>query len=502
MARSGGQTMQGLRRENAALKRKVTRLQNQLQKLRAIIASLNEKIARLTRHSGNSSKPPSSDLFAGQSKADDKEQQSSSNQNTPKAKGGKKTKGSKRKIGGQPGHPRHQRPPFPEKQIDYVHDYYCSGCPRCGSKDLQHDPTDSPRILQQAELPEKPLQYHQHQAHQSFCRDCQSSFYADFPAEVKAAGLCGPRLTAAFSFMKGQLPVSYTGIQQFSFEVLGFPISRGQLTNLSNKTSSATAVPYQKVITQLPWERILNIDETSHKENGRLMWTWCFRAQDFALYHISDTRGSAVLLNLLGKEFDGFIGCDYFSSYRKYMGEINGQLQFCLAHLIRDLKFLCAHPDWLVRKYGQELLRQVKRLFTAIHNAQAAGREPRPERLKAISKEIINTATCPPNRVHRLIGNMAKRFRDHGKDFFTFLTTPGLEPTNNLAERALRFVVIQRRMTQGTRSIAGRLFCERIWTVVSTCAIQKRSVFGYLYQALQAYFRGEPAPSILTFDTS
>ena len=75
---------------------------------------------------------------------------------------------------------------------------------------------------------------------------------------------------------------------------------------------------------------------------------------------------------------------------------------------------------------------------------------------------------------------MAERFAKHGEAYFTFVTTPGVEPTNNLAEQAIRFVVIDRHITQGTRSEAGRQWSERIWTVVATCAQQKQSVYEFL----------------------
>ena len=80
---------------------------------------------------------------------------------------------------------------------------------------------------------------------------------------------------------------------------------------------------------------------------------------------------------------------------------------------------------------------------------------------------------------------------------FQFLTTPGIEPTNNLAEQAIRFVVIDRRITQGTRSQRGDRWCERIWTVMATCGQQGRSVFAYLESAVTAWFHGAESPTLL-----
>src|SRR5580693_7444256 len=85
---------------------------------------------------------------------------------------------------------------------------------------------------------------------------------------------------------------------------------------------------------------ILNVDETGHKQSGERMWTWCFCAKLYTLFKIDPTRSGDVLIEVLGNEFDGVLGCDFFSAYRRYHREFHVSLQFCLAHLIRDVKFL------------------------------------------------------------------------------------------------------------------------------------------------------------------
>ena len=119
--------------------------------------------------------------------------------------------------------------------------------------------------------------------------------------------------------------------------------------------------------------------------------------------------------------------------------------------------------------------------------------------LEAARQRMMKVATTRvPATKHA--GNLAKRFRQHGKAYFRFITTPGIKPTKNLAEQAIRFVVIDRRITQGTRSETGRRWCERIWTVIATCAQQGRSVFHFLLDSIQAHFRGIPPPSLLPSD--
>jgi transposase len=239
----------------------------------------------------------------------------------------------------------------------------------------------------------------------------------------------------------------------------------------------------------------LNVDETGHKENGESLWTWCFRAETYTLFKIDPSRGSDVLLEVLGREFDGVLGCDYFSAYHKYMNKFSVQVQFCLAHLIRDVKFLTTLTDRVTKAYGQRVLDRLRKLFRVIHRREEMTEAQFAKAIEKARHDLVTTAKRAPPRSEAR--NMAKRFRLHGASYFRFITTPGIEPTNNLAEQAIRFVVIDRRVTQGTRSENGRQWCERIWTVMATCAQQGRSVLEYLESTIRAYFNGQPTPSLL-----
>ena len=259
------------------------------------------------------------------------------------------------------------------------------------------------------------------------------------------------------------------------------------------------------MLKSLPLEQNLNVDETGHKENGDKFWTWVFRAELYVLFKIDKSRGSKVLLDVLGEDFNGVLGCDYFSAYRKYMKDFNITMQFCIAHLIRDIKYLTGLPDAQTKAYGKKLLAAVKDMFKVIHGRETLDPDAFGRALERARQTIMNTAlTDVPSKLDkngketkREAFNMAKRFRENGKAYFEFITTPGMAPTNNIAEQAVRFVVIDRRITQGTRSKKGRETNERLWTVVGTCALQGRSAFEFILQAVRAYFRNQPTPSLL-----
>lgn len=454
----------------------------ELEELRARVVALEAELAKAKKHSGNSSKPPSSDIV-----------------NPPK-KQSKKGGGKKRKRGGQRGHKRNERPLFSPEEIKHFWDYFYQDCPDCGH---HLDMADAPsRVIQQVEIEEQPISVEEHRAVAQWCERCQKMHYAPFPEDLVKAGLVGPRLTALVAYMKGVCHASFSTIRKFLRDVVGVKVSRGHLSKLVQKVSASLKDPYEELLALLPNEEFLNVDETGHKDQGKRFWTWCFRAACYTLYKIDASRGSNVLIEVLGEEFNGVLGCDYFSAYRKYMRlNENVALQFCLAHLIRDVKFLATHPDPQNRAYGEQLLSDLRRLFSVIHRREQYKTEEhfQDHLYKACSDLMWDVHEEMNTRESKNIG---KRFARHADSYFQFLTTPGIELTNNLAEQAIRFVAIHRRMTQGTQGEAGQRWCERIFTAITTCQQQDRSVFDFIYRAVKAYFQNAPPPSLLAPDTS
>ena len=452
--------------------RRIAELEQQVAALTAQVEQLTAQIARLLKNSATSSKPPSSDIVKPPKPP------------TPPGGG---------KIGGQPGHPRHQRQPFAPEQIDRVEKYTLNQCPGCGGELTAA--TVVPRVIQQIELVPRPVEVVEHQAGAYYCRRCRKVHYAPLPAVVERGGLIGPELTALIAYLKGVAHASFSTIRRFCHDVLKITISRSQLVKLINKATAAMDFAYQQLRTSLPAEDCLNVDETGHKDNGQRWWTWCFRAELYTLFKIDSSRGSQVLIEVLGREFEGVLGCDYFSAYRKYMGDFDVVVQFCLAHLIRDVKFLTTLPDQATAVYGQKLLDGLRAMFHVIHRREQLDAAEFAQALQQARDELLATGQQAPQT--RAARNLAERFRLHGEAYFRFITTPGIEPTNNLAEQAIRFVVLDRLVTQGTRSERGRRWCERIWTAMATCAQQGRSVFEYLRDALDAHLRGDATPSLL-----
>ena len=384
-----------------------------------------EQLAAAKKDSSTSSKPPSSDIV--------KRKPSSDEEGEPK-----------RKIGGQPGHPMHQREPFPPEQITSFHTHLLDACPHCGGEVQRTGPPA--KFVQQVDIERPPLTIEQHTCPEYWCEHCQKICHAPLPLPIERGGMIGPELTALIAFMKGACHASFSTIRTFLRDVVGVTVARSTLNNTIQKVSAALDSPYDELSIASAFADLLNIDETGQKNNGQLWWTWCLRADLYTLYKIDSRRSADVLLELLGKDFDGVIGCDYFSAYRRFMREVDVIVQFCLAHLIRDVKFLTTLPDARDRAYGERLRAALKDLFAVIHRRDEMSAAAFARELQAARDWVLHRGLydVPPTRHAQ---NLAKRFREHGAAYFTFVTTPEVEPTNNLAERAIRFVVIDRHIT-------------------------------------------------------
>jgi transposase len=279
----------------------------------------------------------------------------------------------------------------------------------------------------------------EHQSLASHCAACDKTHVCTIPPEIRKAGLCGVELSSIIGFLKGACHASLATIRKYLRDVYDLKLSRGLLAKVITKVSQAIAPLYEDLFGKLKAERILNIDETGHRDSGKRMWTWCFRGSEFTVFKIDPSRGSGVLLEVLGEEFNGIIG------------------------VIHGREELGARFDGELEDAAMEVLTRAR-------------------------------FRVPDDKKAR---NLSARFANDGESYLKFLTTPGLEPTNNLAERAIRFVVIDRKVTQGSKSEGGQRWLERIWTLMATCSDHDRSLMDVLRNSLEHFFRGERPPPLL-----
>jgi transposase len=330
---------------------KVFRLERENDELRRIIyeqscriAELLSEIASLKKNSGNSSKPPSSDIV--------------------KAPLSKLPRKKKRKIGAQKGHRHHLRTPLAKDAIDEIIQHELSFCPQCHGKLIA---TSNIKKFQQVELVAKPIFVTEHQQQEYWCDNCQAYHTAPLPSVVRREGLFQPQLTALVGYLKGACHLSFHTMQQFFRDVLGIQVSTGFLNKQIQKVAQSLEEPYQELLSYLPLQKHVHSDETGWKVNGKRWWVGALRCADFSVFHLGG-RSHKELIELLGEDFSGIISSDFFSAYHAFAKKYPNVLsQFCWSHLIREVKFIAEKSSPEAAVYGQRLLRAIEAMFHTIH---------------------------------------------------------------------------------------------------------------------------------------
>jgi transposase len=470
------QEIERLREENE-------RLRQQLEEQAKRIADLERQLALRQQNSTITSKPPSSDGLAGE----------------PRTRGRRVR--SRRKAGGQPGHPGHHRELVPVERVDAIVDLVPEACGRCARRLHARHTIGAPRRHQVTELPAIAAHVTEYRCHRRQCPACDTITLAALPDEH--ANQFGPQLTALIAYLTVVCRMPRLVVQRFLEGALQIPICLGSTQHAWEETSAAVAAPYAELETAVPREAVVNADETGHRTNGEKRWLWTFVARTFVLYRIAASRGSDVLQLVLGETFAGILGSDRLPAYLKYGV---GQRQFCWAHLTRNLLSaldLATTPS--ARRFCREALALDRRLFRLWHRFRgdptARGSPltraeliakvlPIEKRLFALGERYLNAANAD-------VRNLAYVFFVHNQHFFTFVYEEGVAPTNNSAERALRTAVQWRKIMFGTRSEQGERAVERLLTVVRTCQLQQLNALAYLTAAIAAHRRHHAVPSLL-----
>jgi transposase len=443
--------------------------------LLAQIAELSARVAELEARLGktpqNSSLPPSAQH--------------------PHAKPPQKKLKSKKRRGGQPGHPRHERPLLPTDECDAVRSFKPTECRRCGTKLRGNDP--EPLRHQVWELP--PIEPHvtEYQRHRLMCSCCGETTCAQLPCGVPT-GQAGPRLVALTALLMGSFRQSKRRTALFLSTVLGQPCSPGWVVKLQNQATAAVRPAYDELTAALAQEPVVGMDETPTKEADAKAWLWTGVAPRFTVFAVRPSREGTAVSDLLGESFAGVVTCDRAKMYWQVE-----RLQWCWAHLQRDFQALVDSGHAQAKRLGYDLRCGARRLFEhwANYRDGTISRAALVRRMGPVRRRMERLLLRGSQRGNRLFQGMCRELHKHRERLWVFLRHEGVEPTNNASERALRHAVIWRKLSFGTQSPDGSRFVETMLTVIESCRQQKKNAFDFVAQAVQASFERQKTPSLL-----
>jgi len=436
-------------------------LVGQQQQIAELEKRLEKLQAQLNQNSSNSNKPPSSD---NPYKKPPKE-----------ALGAQRTEQEKGKAGAKKGHQGHSQQLLPSTQQKQV---MPQSCP-CGSAEFED--LGVYHTHQHIELPEIVLQVTHFLLHEGRCLACGKKSKGRVPAEYQ--GGYGARLSAFIAEVVGMQGNSRSTIQTFCWSLLKLPVSLGGIQKVLDRACVAIKPHYEEIGNQAREASLNHVDETPWYKKGALCWLWVMANSWVAFFMIHKNRSEEAFKELIG----GWMGILVSDGYRVYQKWV-GWRQSCLAHLIRRAKGLAARDDPAIAKFGRRARDELQRL---VHMAKAPPSQGQWRAFYARLSHLISSHyTCADEA-----GRLARHLHKEMESLYLFLKQEGVEPTNNFAERMIRFAVLWRKRSQGTTGEKGNRWVERILSLRQTCRLHQKSSYEVLVHALDCHFKGQ-APDL------
>lgn len=357
------------------------------------------------------------------------------------------------KPGQKKGHKGTTRPqPEPTEHIESK----LKSCPDCGKR-LGEPIKVERKIIEEIPepMPVKVIEYITNHYHCKTCNKDITEKHPDNPDE----GLFGKNVLAQTALMKFEDRLPLRKLKAVLKRQYGLDVSIGAIFDFTRRVQEKLEPVYSLILKRIRSSKITYIDETSIKVNGRKYWIWIFVTESDTFIVIRKSRGMKVLKEILTRKYRGFIVCDGWKSYPNFTSKI----QRCWAHLLRELKYLAEKIDEAIPLY-----RYMHKLYNKL--VKFIEKEPPPEIRKRKWYEARATMRRWLDREYKnsSVKKIIEKMRNGFDHWFTFIINPGIEPTNNIAERALRESVVQRKIIGTLRNEKGTHIFEVLMSVFAT----------------------------------
>jgi transposase len=459
-----------LQAENDELKAMLVKL---LERVDGLLARIDELEARLKQGSGNSSKPPSSDM-------------------------GRKRKPpvepSGRKRGGQPGHEGKTRDLVPESEVDAVVDRDPEQCERCAEPLI-----DAPRldacIRQICETPEFKAFIQQFNLWTKACPKCGHISRGRMPGG-SPKGAFGPRLQARIGLLSGRYRMTRREVVSLSKAMFGVRISLGSAQACCKAVSEAVAQTAEGIHAEVKRAPFVHADETGFGRCGKdRMWLWTAATRDTEAFRLLTGRGREQAEDLLGQDFGGILHRDRWKPYEKLTGATH---QLCHSHIRRDFQSMLESMGETGTQ-GCMLKLASDQAFHLWHQFEREEIDRRAliQRMKPIQADIrkrLEALRDGPDTTKKARGT-AKDLLRQWDSLWIYVHREGAVPTNNEAERSIRKAVLWRKVSLGVDSEEGARFVERMLTLAGTARRRGIDLLQWLTCALQARLEDRSAPA-------
>lgn len=363
------------------------------------------------------------------------------------------------KLGAPIGHPKYERK---EPEVSMTIKHTVDACPYCNTK------LNTKEILEviEEEIPElKKIKAIKHLIEWGICPNCKRRVVAKNNAP---ADRFGPNLKTKITLLRHDDRLPLRKVESTLLRDHEFEITHTGIMKIIRRVAKKLKEPYYEIIKSIRASKVVYIDETQYKLDGEKWWLWTFVCEDMVLFVIRKSRSKEVVEEILGKKYDGIIGCDGWKTYESF----SEKLQRCWAHLLRESFHLKEeHSDFEI--YHEFL----KKLFERI--IEIRQKPPDIEKRRKLAEEMkksLMRASMNMNKTASFRG-FAGKIQNGMNYWFTCVEHLEVEPTNNYAEQALRELIVQRKIMGGLRSERGAETLEIISTLIATWKKQDKPLF-------------------------
>ncbi len=320
------------------------------------------------------------------------------------------------------------------------------------------------------EIPQAPVRVIEHVYLARRCpnRGCRARV-APPPASAAELGVAGGRqrlgvgLVSLIAALRAELRLPVGQIQWYLGAVHGLELSTGATVGALQRVAAVGVAAVDQIRAAIRASPVVCADETGLREDGTNGYLWSF-STEWERYVVRGGRNKEVVDQVLGPAFAGVLVTDFYAAYDHY----DGPHQRCWAHLLRDIHALVdKHPadaalaDWATQVHG--VYDRARRVVSPDRAVRArAQRQCEADVLAVCQPYLDGAAPAVPQAV------LCRRIAKYLPELFSFVGDPAVPSTNNAAERSVRPIVVQRKISGGTRSPAGTTTFTRLATLFGT----------------------------------
>jgi transposase len=312
------------------------------------------------------------------------------------------------------------------------------------------------------------------------CPACGTRNVAAYPAGWDPKQRFGPRLHATLAYLHHHQHVSYARLAQLLSDLWGLRVSAGALAKILARVSRRLQAAHAALREQVRGSPVVGSDETRARVAGKNCWSWVVQSATATYHWVGASRGAAELVQFYGEADEARPAVQECDCYSAQLASPVETKQVCMAHQLRDLEYATEHGDIA---YAPKMARLIRRAIHLKHrrpDLPPALYEYQAARLQRVGQALGHGPLTP----NPFGADQQRRYRRLEGFWWVFLARDDVAPTNNASERALRPVVVHRKVTGGFRSAWGAEGYTRYLSVAQTAQKQRRPVFSAVLELL------------------